>query len=157
MLALKREEGQALVETALSMALLLLMMLGAVEFGRLAFFAIEAVNAARAAALYASQSPSTAADLAGIQSAAQNEYITPSALTLVSPTATSGYACTCSGSTSSVSCTNNSLTSPTCAAGSSLEVTVTIQTQVSFTPGIHIPGFPGPFVLKGAAMQKVLQ
>jgi Flp pilus assembly protein TadG len=156
MLALKREEGQALVETALSMALLLLMMLGAVEFGRLAFFAIEVGNAARAAAQYASQSPSTAADLAGIQSAAQNEYITPSALTLVSPTATSGYACTCAGTGTSVSCTNNSLSSPAC-PGSYMEVTVTIQTQVSFTPGIHIPGFSGPFVLKGAAKQKVLQ
>jgi len=132
------------------------MMLGAVEFGRLAFFAIEVSNSAKAAAQYASQSHATAADLAGVQQAAKNEYSTPSALTLVSPTATSGYACTCAGSTTAVSCTNNSVSSPTC-PGSYLEVTVTIQTQVSFDPGIHIPGMPGPFLINGTAKQKVLQ
>ena len=157
MLTLKREEGQALVETALSMALLFIMMFGAVEFGQLGYFAIEVSNTAKAAAQYGAQSPATATDLAGMLQAAKNEYSTPSAVSLVSPTATSGYACTCSGSTSSVSCTNNSLTAPTCGAGSALEVTVTVQTQVSFTPGIHIPGFPGPFVIKGTAKQKVLQ
>jgi Flp pilus assembly protein TadG len=156
MLTLKREEGQALVETALSMTLLILMMLGAVEFGQMAFSAIAIGNAAKAAAQYAAQSHVTAADLAGMQQAAQNEYPTPSSLTLVSPTATSGYACTCAGTGVSVVCTNNSVSSPAC-PGSYMEVTVTVQTQVSFTPGIHIPGLPGPFQLKGTAKQKVLQ
>jgi Flp pilus assembly protein TadG len=156
MLTLKREEGQALVETALSMTLLILMMLGAVEFGQMAFSAIAVGNAAKAAAQYAAQSHVTAADLAGMQQAAKNEYLTPSALTLVSPTTTSGYACTCAGTGTSVVCTNNSVSSPAC-PGSYMEVTVTVQTQVSFTPGIHIPGLPGPFQLKGTAKQKVLQ
>ena len=156
MLTLKREEGQALVETALSMTLLILMMLGAVEFGQMAFSAIAVGNAAKAAAQYAAQSHVTAADLAGMQHAAQNEYPTPSSLTLVSPTATSGYACTCAGTGVSVVCTNNSVSSPAC-PGSYMEVTVTIQTQVSYTPGIHIPGLAGPFQLRGSAKQKVLQ
>jgi Flp pilus assembly protein TadG len=157
MLTLKREDGQALVETALSIALLFLMMLGVVEFGQFAYAAIEVMNTAKAAAQYGSQTPATAANLAGMLQAAKNEYSTPSAVSLVSPTASSGYACNCSGSTSAVSCTNNSLASPTCAAGSALEVTVTVQTQVSYTPGIHIPGIPGPFVIKATAIQKVLQ
>jgi len=156
MFTLKREDGQALVETALSMTVLIVMMLGAVEFGRLAFFAIEVSNSAKAAAQYAAQSHTTAADLAGMQQAAKNEYSNPAALTLISPTSTSGYTCTCVGSTVAVSCTNNSLTSPSC-PGSYMEVTVTIQTQVSFDPGIHIPGLPGPFQIKGAVKQKVLQ
>jgi Flp pilus assembly protein TadG len=156
MVALKREEGQALVETALSMALLFIMMLGAVEFGQLAYFSIEVVNTAKAAAQYGAQSPATAADLAGILQAAKKESSTPSAVTLVSPTATSGYACTCAGTGISVSCANNSLSSPAC-PGSTMEVTVTVQTQASFSPGIHIPGLPGPFLITGTAKQKVVQ
>jgi Flp pilus assembly protein TadG len=156
MVSLKREEGQALIETALSMTLLILMMLGAVEFGRMAYFAVEVGSAAKAAAQYASQSHVTAADLAGIQQAAKNEFSNPPALTLVSPTANSGYTCTCVGSSTAVSCTNNSISAPTC-PGSYLEVTVTVQTQVSFSPGIHIPGAPGPFQIIGTAKQKVLQ
>jgi Flp pilus assembly protein TadG len=156
MLTLKREEGQALVETALSMTVLILMLLGAVELGQMAFAAIAVGNAAKAASQYAAQSPVTAADLAGIRQAAQNEYPTPSSLTLVSPTATSGYTCSCAGTGTSVVCTINSVSSPAC-PGSYMEVTVTVQTQVSFTPGIHIPGLPGPLQLRGTAKQKVLQ
>jgi Flp pilus assembly protein TadG len=154
---LKRDEGQALVETALSMTLFFLIMLGAVEFGQFAYVAVEVGNAAKSGAQYAAQSGATAADLAGIQTAAQNEYSTPASLTLVSPTSSSGYACNCSGSTASVSCSNNSLSTPTCGAGSALEVTVSVQTQVTYTPGIHIPGFSGPYVIHGIAKQKVLQ
>jgi Flp pilus assembly protein TadG len=156
MLALKREEGQALVETALSMTVLILMMLGAVEFGQLAFSAIALSNAAKAAALYAAQSPATATDLTGIRLAAQSEYPTPSELTLVSPTAASGYACTCAGTGTSVSCTTNSVSAPAC-PNSYMEVTVTVQTQATFTPGIHLPGLPTSYQVKGTAKQKVLQ
>jgi Flp pilus assembly protein TadG len=156
MLTLKREEGQALVETALSMSVLLLMMLGAVEFGAMAFSAIAVGNAARAAAQYGAQTPGTAADVSGMTQAAKNEYPTPSAITLVSPTATSGYACNCVDTGASVGCTTNSVTSPAC-PGSYMEVTMTVQTQVSYTPLIHIPGLPATFQLKGTAKQKVLQ
>jgi len=158
MLTLKREAGQALVETALSVALLFLMMLGVVELGQFAYFAIEVMNTAKAAAQYGSQTSATAADLPGMLQAARNEYSTPSAVILVSPTATSGYTCTCSGSTTAVSCTNNSLTAPTCAAGSALEITITVQTKVSYSPGIQIPGLlTGPFWINATANQKVLQ
>jgi Flp pilus assembly protein TadG len=156
MLKVRSEEGQALVELALSMTVLILMMMGAVECAELAFPAIAVVNGAKAAAQYAAQSPVTAADLAGIRQVAQNEYPTPASLTLVSPTATSGYACTCAGTGTSVVCTNNSVNSPAC-PGSYMEVTVTIQTRVSVTPVIHLPGLSGPFQLRGTASQKVLQ
>ena len=46
------EDGQALIETSISASLLILLMLGAVEFGRAAYVAIEVSNAARAAAQY---------------------------------------------------------------------------------------------------------
>ena len=155
MLKVKREEGQALVELALSLTALIFMLVGSVEFGELAFSAIAVVNSAKAAAQYASQSSTAAVDLAGIRQVAQNEYPTPASLTLVSPTAASGYACTCAGTGTSAVCTNNSITSPSC-PGSYMEVTVTVQTRVSVTPVIptriiwSLPAW-------GTASQKVLQ
>jgi Flp pilus assembly protein TadG len=151
MLSLKREEGQALVETALSMSLLLLLMLGAVEFGSMAYSAIAVENAARAAAQYGAQTHYTATDSTGMQQKAKNEYPTPSALTL-----TSSYSCSCAGTGTSAVCANNSVTAPEC-PNSYMEVNLTVQTQVSYTPVIHIPGLSGPFQLRGAAKQKVLQ
>ncbi|HWB32397.1 MAG TPA: TadE/TadG family type IV pilus assembly protein [Acidobacteriaceae bacterium] len=147
----KDEEAQALVETAVAMLLFALIILGAAEFGQLAFAAMEVSDAANAAAQYGSQSSYTAADSAGMLAAARNEYISPSALTV-----SSAYACSCAGSGTSTSCTNNSLTNPAC-PGSYMEITVTIQTQASYTPPIHIPGLSGPFTLNGAAKRKVLQ
>ncbi len=32
-----------------------------------------------------------------------------------------------------------------------MEVTVTVQTQVTYTPGIHVPGFPASFQINGVA------
>lgn len=155
----KREEGQALVETAVSAGLLFAMLLGAAEFSQLAYYAIEVSNSAKAAALYGAQNHSTATNVAGMLAAAQSEN---SAVTLVSPTTggfttTDGYTCTCSGGgTTSVSCSNNSVTSPSC-SNSYTEVTLTVQTQVSFTPVVHIPGITGPFKFTATAKQKVIQ
>lgn len=151
-----REDGQALVETALTMSLFVVMMLGAVELGRLAFAAIEINNAAKAAAQYAAQNHATALDQTGMLSAAQSEYFNSSSVQLISPSGTSGYSCTCASDGSTASCSNNSLTAPSC-SGSYAEVTLTVKTQTSFDPLIHVPGLPGPFTLQGTAIQKVLQ
>ena len=151
-----REDGTALVETALSMSLFVLLMLGAVEFGGLAYAAIEVSNAAKAAAQYGAQSPATAADLAGMLTAAQNEYFTPAAMSLISPTAGAGYACNCADTGASASCTNNSVTAPPC-PGSFLQVTITVHTQATYTPVIHIPGFSGGITINRTLKQKVLQ
>jgi Flp pilus assembly protein TadG len=150
------EDGGALVETALSMSFLLVLLLGAVEFGRLAYAAIQVNSAAKAAAQYGAQSRTTAADIPGMTSAAQNDYFGNTALQLTSPTATTGYACNCADTGSTAVCTNNSVTAPAC-PGSVMEVTITVQTQTSFNPLFHVPGLAGPFTLTGTAKQKVLQ
>lgn len=150
------EDGTALVETALSMSLFVLLMLGAVEFGGLAYAAIEVSNAAKAAAQYGAQSHATAADLTGMLAAARSEYFAPTALTLVSPTAGAGYACDCADTGAAASCTNNSVTSPAC-PGSFLQVTMTVQTRATYTPVIHIPGFSSGITINRTLKQKVLQ
>src|ERR1700722_12873358 len=160
---IRDEQGQALVETAVSMGLFIVLMLGAVEVGSLAYTAMAVNSAAKAAAQYGSQNHSTAIDQAGmLQSAKSDSNLT--GLTLTSPsgtpptTATSanGYTCSCADTGTVVSCTNNSPTSPSC-SGSFVEVTILVQTQVTYHPLIQIPALPTTFTLYGRAKQQVLQ
>jgi Flp pilus assembly protein TadG len=153
------EQGQALVETALSMSLLILIMLGAVEFGMFTFAAIEVSNSAKAAAQYGAQNHGTALNTAGMLAAAQNEYYS-TGLTMTSPVITAGaptagYTCTCAGSGAAVSCTDNSVASPPC-AGSYVQVQIKVATQATFNPGIHVAGISS-ITLHGNAVQMVLQ
>jgi len=143
------ESGQALVEMALSLPLFVLLLLGAVEFGRLAYAAIEVSNAARTAVAYADQNRAFASDTTGMQNAAQAEYtINPSALSIGTPT----YTCTCSDTGASVNC----FTQGICAGAQILPV-VTVQTSATFDPIIHLPGLPTSYTLTGQAVQAVLQ
>ena len=54
----QRSRGQALIEFALMLPLLLLLIVGAIEFGRLFFTKIVVTNAAREAAYYYATNPS---------------------------------------------------------------------------------------------------
>ena len=67
------QRGVALVEFAVAIPLLILLLLGAAELGRYAYFSIIVANAARAGAQYGSQNGTTALDSLGIQTAAQND------------------------------------------------------------------------------------
>jgi Flp pilus assembly protein TadG len=131
------EQGGALVETAVTMPILFLLLLGAAEFALVEYKAIEVSNAANAAAQYGTSSPISAADTTGIRLAATND-------------ATNVALCICSNGTAS-----------TCAAGdcssSHIEQILTVQTQASYTPPIHLPGLPMTFALQGLAVRKVLQ
>ena len=145
--------GQALVEVALTAPLLILMLLGAGQFARVAFAAIEVSNAARAGVAYGSQNVSTAADASGIQAAATmdaGDIAGP--LTVTTKTTgvcSSGAACTGAGS----SCVNTDCATP----GDHIETLLTVDTVTTFDPLIHIPGFPASFRLHGHAVQKCLQ
>src|ERR1700724_931527 len=70
---LKDEQGQSFVELALTLPVLTVILLGAAEFGRLAYAAIEVSNAARSGVAYGAQSPDKAADTTGMQTAATND------------------------------------------------------------------------------------
>jgi len=141
----KGNAGQSLIEVALSVPIFVLLLVGAAEFGTVLYAAIEVSDAARAGVVYGAQNGSTASDTTGIATAA-----TSSAANLSGLTTTSSYACACSDGTSS-----------TCAVGdcanSHIEETVTVNTQMSFTPVFHLPGTPSTFTLKGKAVQKCLQ
>jgi Flp pilus assembly protein TadG len=141
--------GQSLVETALLGSLLMALLLGIVELGRVTYAAIEVSNAAKAAVAYATQNGHTAADTTGIATAAASE-----AANLTGLTTTSSASCVCSDGTTppSGSCT----TSGICSSSQVIE-TVTVNTQATFNPLIHLPGLPTTYTLKGKAVQECLQ
>jgi Flp pilus assembly protein TadG len=146
------EEGSALVELAISLPLLCLMLIGAAEFARLAYASIEVVNSAHAAALYASSSLAASADTGGITNAATSDagnLLGGNAISVASVST----ACTCSN-TAYVpsSCSDNQ----TCISNNASMITaVTVQTQATFSPLIHLPGGALSFTLHGQSTQVV--
>src|SRR5487761_1520239 len=91
--------GQAMVELALIMPIFVLLIVGAAEFGHLAYAAIEVTNAARAGVAYGSQTHITASDDVDIQLAAIKDGSNVTNLS-----ATSSHFCSCSTG-GSVDCT----------------------------------------------------
>lgn len=156
------EEGQALVETAVALTLLVVLVVGAVEFGMIAYAAIEVSNAARAAAQYGAMnggaflsSDSTGMDSVGMLNAAQGDagnFGTGVSFSTGYPT----YSCFCSSSSdTTASCTPPA--TPSGCTSSKLIVTVSVKTQTTFTPPIRIPGLGSSITLTGLSQQEVLQ
>jgi Flp pilus assembly protein TadG len=148
------ESGQSLVELALTMPVLLLLLLGAVEFGQAAFQAIQLSNAAKAAAQYGAQQAYTASDVTGMTAIAQQEVpAIPVSVSVGPPT------CSCSSPDAgapSFSCTKAADTA--CASPSHIVQTLTITVSAPFNPGVFAPGFShSSFMLYGSAIQKRLQ
>ena len=144
-----REEGGAIAETAMTAPLLMVLVVGSVEFARVAYASIEVVNAARAGVSYGAQSGLTASDSAGITWAAANDGANLPGMTVATPI----LAYTCSDGNAPTG------TPPVCTTtpGAHLEETITVQTQVKMNPLIHVPGLPATYTLNGSATQKCYQ
>jgi Flp pilus assembly protein TadG len=67
------ERGQALLEMAVVLPVLLILLLGVIEVGRYAELAIVVADSARTGAVYGAQNLAAAVDMIGITSAAQND------------------------------------------------------------------------------------
>ena len=144
------ESGQALVETAITLSMLVIMLIGAAEIGRIAYAAIQVTNAAKAAVQYGGQSRTSASDTGGIKYAAALEATAlPNLQTNVLPPN-----CFCAKATgTAVDC--QSLTA--CRSTSSILVeSITVQTSDTFNPFFHLPGMPATITLHGQAIQQVL-
>lgn len=147
------EDGSALVELALSLPMLSLFLLGAVEFARIAYAAIEVTNAAHSAAVYAASSSANATDTTGITAAAQGDSpnLTAGGTPVSLVAGTPAFSCTCSNTAyTPTSCSDNS----TCISNNSAMITaVTVQTQTTFTPMISLPGWKPSITLTGKSTE----
>jgi Flp pilus assembly protein TadG len=140
------EEGGALVEASLTLPLLFMLVLGAVEFSRVAYTSLEVVSAAKAGVAYGSQNGGTSGDTAGITMAATTDAANVPGLTVSS--ISSSYACSNGAASTGLN---------TDCSTSHIVQTVTVKTQVQLDPIIHVPGTPQTYTIKGEASQNCLQ
>jgi Flp pilus assembly protein TadG len=152
---LKQEDGQALIETYLSSALLIVLLLGAAEFGTITYAATELSNAARAAAQYAAMNggafTDTGLDTTGMLLAAQTDAgnLASTVQFATPPT----YTCACTGAGTAVCGAP-----PSGCNESRLLVTVKVQLKTSINPLVFVPGFTkSSITLYGSDQQVVLQ
>ena len=143
-----KQDGGALVETCLTLPVLVIMMLGAAEFSRVAYTSLEMVSAARAGVSYGAQTGGTSGDSSGIIYAAQNDAANVNG---VSVSSSSTFVCS-DGSTIDTSKDLN-----TQCANSHIQQTLTVQASVTMDPLIHVPGLPTQYIINGQASQICLQ
>lgn len=165
--------GAALIELALTTPLFLLLMVGAIELGRVAYFAIEVENAARAGASYGSVNRGNA--LSSTSSAMITQAAKNDAADLPNLSVTPGTACVCETVTHSSTGTNSESFNPSSgtvscsdqiiascteddATATQYSITyVTVATQANITPIFNFPGLPSSYALHGYAQLRTLQ
>jgi Flp pilus assembly protein TadG len=137
--------GQAMVEMAVAVPVLVLLLLAATDFGRLFYTNIEVANAARAGAQYGSQSLISAANSAGMAAVAKDDASNLSNLTAV------GSQCTCMASANVAAC-------PASYCASNPNATfVEVDTSTTFNTIVKYPGIPSRVTLSGKAVMIVAQ
>jgi Flp pilus assembly protein TadG len=148
-MAVSNASGQALVEAALVLPFLLLMILGALETGSIAYNAIEVENAAEAGALYGSMNRANAANTTAIETAATND-----ASNMLSVTATATTSCACqtsAGTLTTLACTATT----SCVSPNQVVEWVNVVTAAKVTPMFQLPGLPATLPLSGNATMRV--
>lgn len=145
---LSGSRGQSLVEFALVLPLLIILMLGAVEIGRAAYFAILVTNAAYSAVEYGAQTPDTAGNDNGIIQAALNEapMLSPDNVII------QDFKYECPDGTA----TTPSAAATDCAgAGGRFFSYLEVNTQFDLMPLFGFPGLPTMYPLKGYATERI--
>ncbi len=142
-----RRAGTTTVELAMLLPLLLLIALGAVDFGRVFYMSVEVANAARAGVQYGAQSTVTSTDYTGMVNAAKNDAPDIPALT-----ASASRWCKCAGSSTAFDCSQNNCLNSNPQVP---EVYVQVDTQATFNTLVNYPGLPSPVTLSKQAIMRV--
>ena len=154
------QSGQALVEFAFLVPLLLLLALGVIEIGRYAYVAILVGNAARAGAAFGSQSHAQAGQSANIATTANNDYQS-NGQSLSTLGVTSTFSCGCdSGGTVTPSPAGTNATcfvtgANTCPGGGHWVVYVSVTATGNFNSLFNYPGIPTPITIVRTVQMRV--
>lgn len=136
------EDGGSIAELGLMMPMLLLILLGGIDFSRAYFLSIEVAGAAQAGAAYGVMHRT---DTTGMSNAATMDAPNVPNLTVGTPT----WGCECSdGTSSSVSCA----TVPSCANNQVYWVKVTA--SATYTPVFPWPHIPSSLPLSQTAVMR---
>ena len=138
--------GQSLVEFTLIVPILLVLLFGAIEIGRAAYYAIAVTNASRAAVQFGAQNYATADNTTGIKQAAVDDFGSPM-LSLDNVTRSffytweDGTPADCGGADD--------------CSGHLINRYLKVTTQLQLMPLIGFPGLPASFVLSGEADMRI--
>ena len=139
-----KEKGQALFELTLLLPVLLLLLIGIIEIGRLAYYGIEVSNAARAGAQYGTQSLADATDTGKIAQAARHDAVNVGAGLGV----TAVQSCGCPGAAPGAC--------PVAGCAYPL-VYLTVTTTYTLTPLFNYSRLPASYPLTGVSTMPVRQ
>jgi Flp pilus assembly protein TadG len=157
--ARRKGSGQAMVELAIALPVLLLLAVGVIEMGRYMYIGILVGNAARAGAAYGARNLSNCCETTtptGIQRAADNDYQS-NGQSVGGLTVSSVVTCGCdSGGTIASDTTGNCFpsTPPSCPSGNWV-VTVHVTASGSFSALLKYPGIPSPLAISRTASMRV--
>jgi Flp pilus assembly protein TadG len=149
---IRNDTGQAFIELALVLPVFILLLVGAAEFGRLAYSSIEVSNAARAGVAYAAQNHITASDLAGIRLATTQDA--PNITSMATPVVTQSCSCASGAAVAVVSCAT---AATTCVSPSRIIEFVQVNTSADIDTVFHLPAIPNTVTLRGQAIMRVEQ
>lgn len=149
------QRGGVLAEFAVVLPVALLLLLGAVDFGRVMALASASANAAHAGAQYGSQNPQLAADIEGMRTVVINDLASSSVLkasnpeengiTLTDFIITPERYCECADG-SDISCANK------CGGGVNPMVFVRVQVDTTFQTLFDYPGIPSEVQISRVAV-----
>ena len=142
----RRQSGSAMVEFTVLFPLLVLMLVGTMDFARVFFGGIAMENAARAGLQYGALSPAKAGDTNGIVAAALADAAGQG---FSGVTASARNFCSCTGSSSTVSCTIGTCGGQT--PNGYVEATV----RYTFNSVLRYPGMPANMVISRTAKMRV--
>ena len=150
----RRQRGSVLAEFAVCIPVILLMVLGAIDFGRVWTLATASANAAQAGAQYGAQSVPLSADLVGIRAAVVSDLQSSVVLragaddggpVITDFTITPERYCECSNGVG-IGCTD------TCFGGAKPLVFVSVQVASTFKTLFDYPGIPSEIPVTRAAV-----
>jgi Flp pilus assembly protein TadG len=165
---LRNDRGSALVELALVMPVFVLLILGAGEFGHLAYAAIEATNAARAGVAYGAQNHATASDVTGMTVAATSDGPNVARITVwagpcICPSTDATTTVPACSSTGTFTYNTSTTTDPvsysfTCPADiTSATEFVQVNTVATVGTFLSYPGLPSSYTVNGSSTMVVEQ
>lgn len=156
----QKQSGQALIELAVVLPILLLLALGVIEIGRYAYIAILVGNAAHAGAIWGAQSNGQSNNLTGITNAADYDFaganaaINANGQPISKLTVTSSFACGCDsgGTVTSEACSDATV----CSATAHWVVTLSVTASGQFKSLFSYPGIPSPITITRTATLPVI-
>jgi Flp pilus assembly protein TadG len=149
------QRGAAFVELVISMPVLLVVLVGTVDFARVFYTAIELTNAARAGAQFGARTPGASGDNAAMQAAAV------ASVNISGVTATATHVCQCALANATFPDTVNCDINPPSAACPPPKfrvITVAVTTSAPFmTISPYLSVIPRPLTLSRSAVMRVTE